>query len=73
MRKLPPGWIICRICSRLHRYKDKHLNAEQKHEAGGSWSYWVGHTPYLAYSRWRECADADKASRNRRIEFKESA
>jgi len=67
MMKLPPGWTICRMCSRLHRNKAKHLSVEQRLEAGASWSYWVGHTPYLAYSRWRECGAADKASRNRRL------
>lgn len=82
MRKLPPGWTTCRMCLRLHRYKAKHLTADQKEEAGASWSYWVNHTPYLAYSRWRECGAADVASRSRRlrrsgggrrIELKESA
>lgn len=73
MRKLPPGWITCGMCSRLHRQTSGHLTADQKEEAGASWSYWVDHKPYLAYSRWRECDSADEASMNRSTELKESA
>ncbi len=67
MKKLPPNWTICSLCRRLHWDRAEHLTVEQREEAGSSWSFWVGHTPYLAYSRWRECSDADVASRSRRL------